>query len=211
MRVGVAVVILIFAGMAAAQPVGDPQTGAPVPAQPSQVPVPYEQTNQPAARPSSTPASATTTPAPQTQAAQTPAAEEALPESWLDGFKWKALVRLRPESRGNFDFDKKTDDNAEYVGQKIQFGFEKDFFDDMSANVVVQDSRVWGGQPGSKTGVSTANDSTSESTDLRIGWLEMRSLGPFDVRVGRQVFRLGEERLVGAAEWGNVGRSSGRG
>jgi hypothetical protein len=81
---------------------------------------------------------------PQTQAAQTPAAEEALPESWLDGFKWKALVRLRPESRGNFDFDKKTDDNAEYVGQKIQFGFEKDFFDDMSANVVVQDSRVWG-------------------------------------------------------------------
>lgn len=207
MRVGVAVVVLFFAGMAAAQPVGDPQTNGQSPAQPSQTPVQSEQTNQPAARPSSTPASATTTPVPQTQAAQTPAAEEALPESWLDGFKWKALVRLRPESRGNFDFDKKTDDQAEYVGQKIQFGFEKDFFDDMSANVVVQDSRVWGGQPGSKTGVSTANDSTSESTDLRIGWLEMRSLGPFDVRVGRQVFRLGEERLVGAAEWGNVGRS----
>ncbi len=133
--------------------------------------------------------------------------DESLPESWLDGFRWKALLRFRPEYHGNFDFDKKTDDNAEFVGQKIQFGFEKDFLDDMTATVIVQDSRVWGGETGSKTATSTANDSTQQSTDLRFAWFEMRNLGPVDVRIGRQAFRLGEERLVGSADWSNVGRS----
>ncbi|MCE9596523.1 MAG: alginate export family protein [Spirochaetia bacterium] len=134
-------------------------------------------------------------------------ANDAIPETWMDGFRWRALLRFRPEYRGNYDFDKTTDDHQEFVGQKIQFGFERDFFEDVTAHVTVQDSRVWGGEPGSKTGAGTANDATGQSTDIRTAWLEMRDLGPFEVRLGRQLFKLGEERLVGGSDWGNVGRS----
>lgn len=138
---------------------------------------------------------------------QKDAPADTIPETWMDGFRWRALLRFRPEYRGNYDFDKTTDDHQEFVGQKVQFGFERDFFEDVTAHVTVQDARVWGGEPGSKTGVNTANDATGQSTDIRSAWLEMRNLGPLDIRVGRQLFKLGEERLVGSADWTNVGRS----
>lgn len=149
---------------------------------------------------------------PEARPAEAPKEEEkeeelALPESWLDGFKWKALLRFRPEYRGNYDFDKTREDHAEFGGQKIQFGFERDFFESMTASVLIQDSRLWGGQTGSRTGVNTANDATQEGTDVRIAWIEAKDLGPFSVRMGRQIFRFGEERLVGPGEWSNVGRS----
>jgi len=45
--------------------------------------------------------------------------------------------------------------------------------------------------------------------DLRQGYLELgpADAGPLSLRVGRQDLIFGEERLIGAAGWGNVGRS----
>lgn len=162
---------------------------------------------QPAPEQSEYPAREQEAPAEENKAKPEAEEELVLPESWLDGFKWKALLRFRPEYKGNYDFDKTRDDHAEYAGQKIQFGFERDFFESMTASVLIQDSRVWGGQTGARTGLGTANDATQEGTDVRIAWIEAKDLGPFSVRVGRQIFRLGEERLVGPGEWSNVGRS----
>ena len=137
-----------------------------------------------------------------------PAQPEGWGESWLDGFNISGLVRLRPEARSNTDFNRSTDDNPNYVGQKIQVGIDKKITDDILIKIIFQDSRVWGGSPGSKTGLSTANDFSRESVDVRVAWAEVRNLiGPIDLRAGRQLLKYGDERLVGALEWSNVGRS----
>ena len=130
-------------------------------------------------------------------------------DSWMDGFRIFGSVRFRPEFHGNYDFDTRRDDNAEFVGQRIQLGFEKSFGDDIVARIVLQDSRVWGGSPGSDNGLSTANSASNEGTDLREAWLEVRHLFelPLAVEAGRQILAYGDERLVGGLEFTNVGRS----
>lgn len=134
-------------------------------------------------------------------------AEEKIPE-WIDGLKVFGLVRFRPLYQSNYDFDKTTDDTAEYVGSKVQIGVQKDFGDDVTAKIVLQDSRIWGGQPGSDSGLNTANSATGESTDIREAYLHIKDLaGPIDLVAGRQILSFGNNRLVGHSEWTDVGRS----
>ncbi|MEQ9363107.1 MAG: alginate export family protein [Leptospirales bacterium] len=129
-------------------------------------------------------------------------------ETWLDGFSMHGSLQFQPLYAGNYDFRRSTDDNAELVGQKIQFGFEKTFQSRYTARVTAQDSRVWGGTPGSDTGLNTANGATGESLDLREALLHADGLlGPVDVTLGRQILKFGDGRLVSNNEWGNVGRS----
>ncbi|MCB1324404.1 MAG: alginate export family protein [Spirochaetales bacterium] len=137
----------------------------------------------------------------------------------LEGFDVFGLVRFRPEMRSNYDFNRdgvtctsgicqSNNDDSEFVGQKIQVGVEYKFSEQLRARVVIQDSRVWGGETGSDTGLNTANDSTNQSTDIREAWIGAdRLLGPLDLIVGRQVLAFGDERLVGSLDWTNVGRS----
>ena len=130
------------------------------------------------------------------------------PPAWIDGLKVFGLVRFRPQYESNYDFDKSTDDNREFVGSKIQIGVQKDFGDDVTAKIVLQDSRIWGGQPGSDTGLNTANSDTSESTDIREAYLHVKDLaGPLDLIAGRQILAFGDQRLVGHLDWTDVGRS----
>ncbi len=130
------------------------------------------------------------------------------PPSFLEGFKVSGLIRFRPEFKYNYDFNKTTDDINEFVGQKVQLGIHKNFTKDITAKIVIQDARVWGGQPGSATGLNTANANTSESTDIREAWFEVRNLlGPVGLQVGRQRLIYGDQRLVGHLDWTNVGRS----
>ncbi len=127
---------------------------------------------------------------------------------WLDGLTLFGQVRLRPEYKSNFDFNRSTDDQSDYVGQRIQLGLEKVFNEDTRMRITLQDARVWGGTPGSDTGLNTANRETTESIDLREGWIEMnRLLGPLGFRAGRQVLSYGDQRLLGGSEWSNVGSS----
>ncbi len=129
-------------------------------------------------------------------------------ETWLDGFSMHGSLQFQPLYAGNYDFRNSTDDHDELVGQKIQFGFQKTFQGRYTARVTAQDSRVWGGTPGSDTGLNTANNASTESLDLREAWLHAdQLLGPVDVRLGRQILKFGDQRLVGTNEWGNVGRS----
>lgn len=129
------------------------------------------------------------------------------------------LVRFRPEAKTNFNFDKRDlscgatfctadDDAVEFVGQKVQIGIENQFSDSVTARIVIQDSRVWGGETGSDTGLNTANNNTNQSTDIREGWVEIKNLfGPVGLQAGRQIFAYGDQRLVGHLDWTNVGRS----
>jgi hypothetical protein len=52
-------------------------------------------------------------------------------------------------------------------------------------------------------------DNVANTFDLRQGYVELgrTDKGPWDLRLGRQELIFGEERLVGASNWGNVGRA----
>ncbi len=156
----------------------------------------------------------------ETTAPKTEPENPGLLESWLDGFSMGALVRIRGESKNNFDFSRshlttnaagfRTQEEAQkdYIAQKTQLSMDKKFSDEIDMKIVLQDARVWGGQPGSRTGLNTANDNTDEKTDVRAAWVEFKNLiGPVGVRAGRQVFKYGDERLLGSAEFTNTGRS----
>ncbi|MCB1175611.1 MAG: alginate export family protein [Leptospiraceae bacterium] len=135
---------------------------------------------------------------------------------FMDHFDLIGQVRVRPEKKSNYDFDKhgnscsngvcsRTADEAEFIGQKVQVGF--DFVDDgIKARVLLQDSRVWGGETGSPTGLNTANSSTNQSTDVREAWLEFGGQS-LQLQAGRQILAYGDQRLVGHLDWTNVGRS----
>ncbi|MDF3820881.1 alginate export family protein [Leptospira sp. 96542] len=129
--------------------------------------------------------------------------------TWMDGFSAGAMLRIRPEMKYNYDFNSTTNDNVDFVGQKLQFWIQKDFTKDVIAKITFQDSRLWGGEKGSVTGLSTANDGTKQSTDIREAYIEIKNNFnlPFHVQAGRQILKYGDERLVGSLDWSNVGRS----
>lgn len=131
------------------------------------------------------------------------------PPTWSDGFTAGALVRVRPEMKYNLDFNRTTNDNVDFTGQKIQFWIQKEFTKDVIAKITFQDSRLWGAEKGSLTGLSTANDGTRQSTDVREAYIEVKNNFdlPFHIQAGRQILRYGDERLVGSLDWTNVGRS----
>ncbi len=129
-------------------------------------------------------------------------------DNWLDGFSMHGRVQILPVYQGNYDFARDTDDHDEFVVQKTQLGFEKRFNGPFVARVTAQDSRLWGGEPGSDSGLGNANDNTNESFDMREGYLGMEKAGGwFSTRLGRQILAFGDNRLVGRADWGPSGRS----
>lgn len=78
---------------------------------------------------------------------------------------------------------------------------------DVSAFVQVQDSRVLGeGSPGRGRGTL---DPAAGAIDLHQAYFEARNLlgAPLRLRVGRQELIFGNQRLVGAVGWSNVGRT----
>lgn len=75
------------------------------------------------------------------------------------------------------------------------------------AFVQVQDARLWGGEDPA-LGLGTL-DGDADQFDVHQAFFELDSLGglPLALRVGRQELAYGNERLVGALGWSNVGRS----
>ncbi len=75
------------------------------------------------------------------------------------------------------------------------------------AFVQVQDARLWGGESPSLA-LGTL-DGDADQLDVHQAFLELDSLGgqPLALRLGRQELIYGNERLVGAVGWSNVGRS----
>ena len=75
------------------------------------------------------------------------------------------------------------------------------------ALVQVQDARLWGGEdPALALGTL---DGDADQLDVHQAYVELDSLGGRGVslRLGRQELAYGNERLIGAVGWSNVGRS----
>jgi len=131
--------------------------------------------------------------------------------SFADGkIVFDVQERLRWEVRdNNFDFNRGanavTDDG--FLLQRFRLGMMLKPAPWLKIYAQAQDSReFFGGRtliPG--TGGSEGDD----SFDLRQAWIEFAdySKSPWGLKVGRQILSYGDERLVGAFDWNNFGRT----
>lgn len=127
---------------------------------------------------------------------------------WFETIKFGGMIRIRPEAKYNYDFNRFKNDNVSFVGAKAQIWLEKDISEKTKIRITLQDSALWGGEKGSYSGLDTANDNTRQSVGIREAWIESKELlGPIALQAGRQILKYGDERLVGALDWTNVGRS----
>jgi len=65
----------------------------------------------------------------------------------------------------------------------------------------IQDSRAWGDE------LNTLTDASADQLDLNEGYVVLGSGPGFKARLGRQQVKIADERLVGAVDWTNTGRS----
>jgi hypothetical protein len=113
-----------------------------------------------------------------------------------------AELRERWEGRRDPDLDRDADDGGSFVLQRLRFHAA---FKAPEQNLEIfaqfQDSRAWGQEP------STA--SNEDNVDLHQGYVRFERLfnQELTVWVGRQELNYGEQRLVGAFGWSNIGRS----
>lgn len=118
--------------------------------------------------------------------------------------------RLRGEVReNNYDFDGHanalTDDN--WVLQRARVGVKLTITDWLRIYAQGQDSREIGSDRPDFPGALGAEG--DDSFDLRQAWIEIGNPKdfPLTARIGRQVLSYGDERLVGAFDWNNIGRT----
>ena len=109
-------------------------------------------------------------------------------------------VRFREEGFFGNRFTARNDDM--YLLQRFRLGLEVRPTPWLNFYAQAQDSRV-----SFPTRVSPAPP-FQDSADLRQAYVQLGGeTKPFMVRVGRQELAFGEERLVGAGNWGNIARS----
>jgi hypothetical protein len=118
--------------------------------------------------------------------------------------------RLRGEIReNNFDFDSSkralTDDS--WLLQRFRIGMAVKPTDWFKLYVQGQDAREYeSDRPNIPTVLGAEGDDTF---DLRQAYIEIGNPKnyPLDLTIGRQVLSYGDERLIGAFDWNNIGRT----
>lgn len=138
-------------------------------------------------------------------------APESNPLSFLDGaLVFDVQERARWEIReNNFDFNDGvnalTDDN--WFLQRARIGLMVKPCDWFKFYVQGQDSREIDSDRPDFPGLLGAEG--DDSFDLRQSYLEFGNAKahPLTLRVGRQVLSYGDERLIGAFDWNNIGRT----
>lgn len=129
---------------------------------------------------------------------------------WVgDKLRFTGQVRVRPELRRNLTQSiPNVPNNIEEDFSALlrtRFGLMFNPTNHIDFFIQGQDSRDFG----EETAASPLAVGDDEGIDLHQGYIDITNIGdhPTNIRVGRQEIKLGEERLIGAVEWGNVGRS----
>lgn len=133
------------------------------------------------------------------------------PLCFLDGaLCFDVEERVRFEVReNNFDFDDSTsaltDDN--WLLQRFRIGLKITFNDWLRVYAQGQDSREWNSDRADFPGVLGAEG--DDAFDLRQAWIEIGNTKqfPLTAKIGRQILSYGDERLIGAFDWNNIGRT----
>lgn len=136
-------------------------------------------------------------PAPKAPPTTTGLINEQLPK-WI---RLSGEVRFREEGFLGNHFAEGEDDM--YLLQRFRLGVQLQPLPWLHGFVQGQDSRV-----SFNSRVSSAPP-LQDSADLRQAWMQIGrgEKGAVNLRVGRQELAYGEERLVGAGNWGNIARS----
>jgi len=110
-------------------------------------------------------------------------------------------ARLRPEWRNDADLDNQADDDLRQGFMRLRLGLSVRIRETFLLFAQAQDSRVAGEES------STVSD--EQNLDLHQGYLEFRPAkeSRLTLTAGRQELKYGEERIIGALGWDNVGRA----
>ncbi|MGH9779300.1 MAG: alginate export family protein [Candidatus Acidiferrales bacterium] len=126
--------------------------------------------------------------------------EEKAPACWNERVEFGVELRWRPEFRDNADLQP-ADDFDYFWGQRARAHLRLRLHSHLSAYVQGQDVWLFGAE----------RDKVPHSlgANLYQAYLDWRPSGSehWELRAGRQELIYGEERLVGAFGWDNVGRS----
>jgi len=160
------------------------------------------------------PAPAATAPAPADL--RLPEASEAPPKDWYAPLKDIPLgpgtldvdleFRTRYEHYADYNIrGYGRDEHDEVLLMRTQVGFDYTFAEEGHAYVKFQDSRHYASDLAREDFPLTCT--YFDQADVREAYVEMQHLGgsPFGFKIGRQGWSYGDKRLVGPANWGNVG------
>ncbi|OFV96612.1 MAG: hypothetical protein A3F68_11175 [Acidobacteria bacterium RIFCSPLOWO2_12_FULL_54_10] len=128
-------------------------------------------------------------------AASRPAASNEAPPQKV---QFGAEIRFRPETRSGF---KNGVDVNTFMYQRIRLDARLRLSDNVTGFIQLQDSRLWGQEAS-----TLSNDA---NLDLHQSYLQVANflLPSITLRAGRQELIYGNQRLIGAVGWDNVGRS----
>lgn len=124
----------------------------------------------------------------------------------VEGMVHGQTVKITGQVRERTEFDNRSFASNPHLDPfhllRSRIGGTIAFNDNLGAMVELQDARTFGAS-------RSLLNSGAASLDLRQGWIELRDLfdSTLTVRVGRQPLIYANERLIGAADWGNFGQS----
>jgi hypothetical protein len=107
--------------------------------------------------------------------------------------------RLRLEVHDGADLSYDEGDTLLAALQRARVHLDANYRDWLRAFVQLQDSRT--------LGYGNASFINDGSADIHQAWVSLRAGSLFSVGAGRQVLAYGDQRLVGVADWSNVGRT----
>lgn len=119
----------------------------------------------------------------------------------LTGGHLGLALRLRPELRTNPDLDLDEDDSLAFVGSRLRATVSLEAIQRFRLVAQIQDGR--------RFGTESATLADEATLDLHQGYLEAYGFadGRVDLRLGRMELALGDERLIGTANWSDVARA----
>ncbi len=126
------------------------------------------------------------------------------------GVDFGGQYRIRGEQKSETDFyDTNTDnDQQTFYGQRVRLWGVAKPTNDTTIKITIQDTRNWGASQAAAGGPSLT-DSGDNNLDLHESYVLIDEFfgTPFSVKIGRQELVYGDQRLVGAFGWSNMGRS----
>ncbi len=139
-----------------------------------------------------------------------------------DKVKVDGRVATRAEYRNNANFGGGgVSSTHNFIVQNTQLGITHDITPDLGYRILMQDSRVWGGQttlttntggtgaPAGAIGFNTVGGIHGTSFGIREGYIVVRNIvvPGLNTKIGRQKLVLGNQRILGHFDWSNVGWS----
>ena len=126
-----------------------------------------------------------------------------------------ANIRFRYEYQDNFnckyygDQPKKGESHDGFLLGRFRFGFDYYPNQNLHLSLWIQDSEVWDSALGDSDFYKSEFDREfncyTDHWEPYNTFLEIREVLPFSMKVGRQLFRYGNNRVFGPAQWGNTG------